>query len=150
DPATKHLFELVDRVAQSDISVLLLGETGVGKEVVAEAIHARSQRAKAPFIRLHLAALSPTLIEAELFGHDRGAFTGATTAKPGLLEVADGGTVLLDEIGELTPALQIKLLRVLEERMVMRVGALAPRSIDVRFIAATNRDLRSSIAARSF
>ena len=131
----------MDRVAASDISVLLLGETGAGKEVMAEAIHSRSPRAGKPLLRLNCAALSETLLESELFGHEKGAFTGADKSKPGLLETADGGTVFLDEIGEMPATLQAKLLRVLEERMVTRVGGLRPKPIDVRFISATHRDL---------
>jgi DNA-binding NtrC family response regulator len=138
------------RVARGTISVLILGETGVGKERMAEAIHRASPRAGAPFVCVNCAALSESLVESELFGHDRGAFTGATGSKPGLLEIADGGTVFLDEIGELPPGLQVKLLRVLEERKLLRVGAVRPRAIDVRFVSATNRDLRDEIAAGRF
>jgi two-component system response regulator AtoC len=141
DPAMQQLYRLVDRVAASDISVLLLGETGVGKEVMAEALHARSPRASKPLLRLNCAALSESLLESELFGHEKGAFTGADKSKPGLLETAEGGTVFLDEIGEMPASLQAKLLRVLEERMVTRVGALRPKPIDVRFISATHKDL---------
>jgi two-component system response regulator AtoC len=141
DPVMLQLYRLVERVAASDISVLLLGETGVGKEVMAEAIHTRSPRADKPLLRLNCAALSESLLESELFGHEKGAFTGADKSKPGLLETAEGGTVFLDEIGEMPPALQAKLLRVLEERMVTRVGGLRPKPIDVRFISATHRDL---------
>ncbi len=146
----RELHNLIGRIAPSDISVLLLGETGVGKEVMAETIHRRSRRADGPFLRLNCAALSETLLESELFGHERGAFTGATGAKPGLLETAAGGTVLLDEVGELPLSVQVKLLRVFEERAVMRVGALAPIAIDVRFVAATNRDLGQAIARGTF
>src|SRR5262249_51319801 len=136
----EQLRSLIERIAQSDISVLILGETGVGKEVAAEAVHRASPRADKPFLRLHCAAISESLLESELFGYERGAFTGAVGTKPGLLETADGGTVLLDEVGELPIAIQVKLLRVLETREVMRVGGLKPRAIDVRFVAATNRD----------
>jgi DNA-binding NtrC family response regulator len=139
----ERLLRLRDRVAQSSISVLLLGETGAGKEVLAESIHLQSPRASGPFLRLNCAALSETLLESELFGHEKGAFTGAIAPKPGLLETAHGGTVLLDEVGELPASLQVKLLRVLEERQVLRVGGLRPRPIDVRFISATNRDLQA-------
>jgi DNA-binding NtrC family response regulator len=141
---------VLDRIAASTISVLILGETGVGKEVLAEAVHHRSPRAARPFLRLNCAALSDTLLESELFGHERGAFTGADRAKAGLLETADGGTVFLDEIGELPMATQVALLRVIEQREVMRVGALASRPIDVRFVAATHRDLSAEIAAGRF
>jgi len=143
--AMAQLHRLVDRIAASSITVLLLGETGVGKDVMAQSIHARSPRAQKPFLRLNCAALPESLVESELFGHERGAFTGATQPKPGLLEAAQGGTVLLDEVGELPLPLQAKLLRVFEEQHVLRVGALNPRSIDVRFIAATNRDLEAAV-----
>ena len=150
DPAMVHLYSLAERVAAGNISVLLLGETGAGKEVLAEHIHRRSPRADKPYLRLNCAALSETLFESELFGHEKGAFTGAVQTKPGLLETADGGTVFLDEIGELPTAAQVKLLRVLEERKVLRVGGLEPRSIDVRFIAATNRDVDDSVGRGTF
>jgi len=150
DPAMERVLDLVDRVADSPISVLLLGETGVGKELVAEAVHRASGRASKPFLKINCGALSPALLESELFGHERGAFTGADRAKAGLLESADGGTVFLDEIGELPMPLQVKLLRVLEERQVLRVGGLAPRPFDVRFVAATNRDLRAEVERGTF
>jgi DNA-binding NtrC family response regulator len=150
DPAMKKLHELAERVAQGQISVLLLGETGAGKEVLAESIHLASPRRNKPFLRLNCAALSESLLESELFGHEKGAFTGAVNAKAGLLESADGGTVFLDEIGELTPAIQVKLLRVLEDRKVTRVGGLAPRPVDVRFVAATNRDLEAEVRKGTF
>jgi len=150
DPATRALHQLVERVAAGSISVLLLGETGVGKEVVAESLHRRSARAGGPFLRINCASLSETLLESELFGHERGAFTGALQAKPGLLEISHGGTVFLDEVGELPPALQARLLRVLEERQVLRVGALKPRPLDVRFVAATNRDLAADVESGRF
>jgi len=150
DPVMQQLYRLVERVAASNISVLILGETGAGKEVVAEALHRRSRRARGPFVRLNCCALTETLLENELFGHERGAFTGATQTKPGLLETAEGGTVFLDEVGELPVSIQVKLLRVLEERKVLRVGALKPRSIDVRFVSATNRDLEAEAARGAF
>ncbi|HEY3352486.1 MAG TPA: sigma 54-interacting transcriptional regulator, partial [Polyangia bacterium] len=143
DPVMRRLHELCAQVAAGTISVLLLGETGVGKEVIAERLHRLSPRADRPLLRLNCAALSESLLESELFGHERGAFTGATQTKPGLLETAQGGTVLLDEIGDLSAGLQAKLLRVLEERQVRRVGGLKPRPIDVRFIAATHHDLEA-------
>jgi two-component system response regulator AtoC len=146
----QELHDLVERVAPSLISVLILGETGVGKEVLAERIHRASRRAGQPFLKLNCAALSESLLESELFGHERGAFTGATCAKPGLLETADGGTVFLDEIGELPLGLQAKLLRVIEERAVLPVGGLKTRVIDVRFVAATNRDLEAEIERGAF
>jgi len=142
--------KLVERIAAGDISVLILGETGVGKEVLSERIHRLSPRARAPFLRLNCAALSESLLESELFGHVKGSFTGATQAKPGLLETASGGTVFLDEIGELPMTVQVKLLRVLEDRKVMRVGGIKPTRIDVRFVAATNRDVETEVARGRF
>jgi transcriptional regulator with GAF, ATPase, and Fis domain len=150
-PAMRAVYDMVESVAASHLTVLITGETGVGKELVAEAIHrssgARSARA---FLRINCAALTPTLLESELFGHERGAFTGAVREKHGLFEAADGGTAFLDEIGELSPAAQAKLLRVLETREVIRVGGVKGRLVDVRFIAATNRDLPSEVARGSF
>ncbi|HEX6795218.1 MAG TPA: sigma 54-interacting transcriptional regulator, partial [Casimicrobiaceae bacterium] len=146
----RTLLRFTEQVAKSDLSVLVLGETGVGKEVLAETVHRLSPRAAGPFVKLHCAVFSDSLLESELFGHEKGAFTGALTAKPGLLETADGGTVLLDEIGELPLSTQVKLLRVLEDRNVLRIGALAPRAIDVRFRAATNRDLDAEVARGTF
>ncbi|WP_437566744.1 sigma 54-interacting transcriptional regulator [Sorangium sp. So ce542] len=152
DPAMRALYEQAYLAAPGLISVLLLGETGTGKEVLARAIHRRSSpaRARGPFLGLNCAALSETLLESELFGHERGAFTGALQTKPGLFEAADGGTVFLDEVGELPKATQVKLLRVLEERQVLRVGGRAPRSIDVRFLSATHRDLEAEVARGAF
>ncbi len=150
DPAMRELYRVVDRIAAGTISVMLLGETGVGKEIVAEAVHQRSSRRGAPFVRLNCAALSEALLESELFGHEKGAFTGADATKPGLLETASGGTVFLDEVGELPLALQAKLLRVIDERKVLRVGGLAPRPIDVRIVSATNRDLEQEVLNRAF
>jgi DNA-binding NtrC family response regulator len=149
-PAVVQLYRTLVQVAAGRISVLLLGETGAGKEVVARALHRSSPRREGPFVRLNCAALSPTLLESELFGHEKGAFTGAMRAKPGLLETAVGGTVFLDEVGELPLDTQVKLLRVIEEREVLRVGGLQPRSIDVRFVAATNRDLDAAVARGAF
>jgi MoxR-like ATPase len=150
DGAMRELERLVERIAQGTISVLIMGETGVGKEILAERVHRLSPRAGRPFVRLNCAALSESLVESELFGHERGAFTGAGVLKPGLLETADGGTVFLDEVGELPLAVQAKLLRVLEDRQVQRVGALKPRAIDVRFVAATNRDLEAEVQRGRF
>jgi DNA-binding NtrC family response regulator len=149
-PAMRHIYEMVERVAQGPISVLLLGETGVGKEVMAEAIHRRSPRSRGAFVALNCAALSETLLESELFGHEAGAFTGAVRSKPGLFETADGGTVFLDEVGELPLTIQVKLLRVLEDRKVLRVGGLSRRPINVRFISATNRDLEGEARKGTF
>jgi two-component system, NtrC family, response regulator AtoC len=150
DGAMQQLHRVVERVAAGTISVLILGETGVGKEVLAETVHKLSPRAVHPFLRLNCAALSESLLESELFGHERGAFTGAVQAKPGLLETAQGGTVFIDEIGELPVSIQVKLLRVIETRQVLRVGALKTRPIDVRFVAATNRDLEVEIERGTF
>lgn len=149
-PQMREVYDLAGRVAQSDISVLILGETGSGKEVLASSIHRRSPRAAKPFLCLNCGAFSESLLESEIFGHEKGAFTGAVRTKVGLLESADGGTVFLDEIGEMPPALQIKLLRVIEERKITRVGDVKPRSIDVRFLAATHRDLAEEIARGAF
>ena len=149
DPAPERASSLVCDIAASDATVLILGETGVGKEVLAQTIHSLSGRS-GPMVRINCAALSESLLESELFGHERGAFTGATTAKPGLLESAEGGTVFLDEVGELPPALQAKLLRALEAREVLRLGSIKPITIDARFIAATNRDLVGEVAAGRF
>ncbi|HEY6459574.1 MAG TPA: sigma 54-interacting transcriptional regulator [Polyangiaceae bacterium] len=132
---------IVERVARSDLSIIVGGETGVGKEVLVESIHRASERASGPLLRLNCAAFPENLLEAELFGYERGAFTGATEAKPGLLESARAGTILLDEVAELSLSTQAKFLGVLERREVTRLGALHPRPIDARFIAATHRDL---------
>ncbi|HTM22744.1 MAG TPA: sigma 54-interacting transcriptional regulator, partial [Kofleriaceae bacterium] len=149
-PSMARLEALVARVAPGNINVLLLGETGVGKEVTAETIHQLSSRRDRPFLCLNCAAFPETLLESELFGHERGAFTGASGAKPGLLETARGGTVLLDEIGEMPLSVQAKLLRVIEDKQVLPLGAVKPRAIDVRFIAATNRDLEAEAARGRF
>ncbi len=148
--AMQQLDRLVDRIAAGMISVLVLGETGVGKERLAERIHQRSQRAKGPFLRLNCSALSESLLESELFGHEKGSFTGAVQAKKGLLETAQGGTAFFDEVGELSLSMQVKLLRVIEERQATRVGGLRPYSIDVRFVSATNRDLELAITEGRF
>jgi len=150
DPRMREVHALIERVAPADIPVLLLGETGVGKEVLAERIHGASPRRHRPMLRLNCAALSEQLVESELFGHERGAFTGAVTAKPGLLEGAAGGTVLLDEIGDLRLESQAKLLRVIEEGKALRVGGVTARPVDVRFLAATHRDLERAVAAGTF
>ena len=150
DPKMRELFELAGRVASSPLSVLVLGETGTGKEVVAAAIHELSPRAARPFLRLNCATLNEALLESELFGHEAGAFTGAKGAKPGLLEVAGGGTVFLDEVADLPAAVQAKLLRVVENRQMTRVGGVQVLSVDVRFVAATNRDLLAEVRQRRF
>ena len=143
--AMRKLFQLVDRIAPGTIPVLLLGETGVGKEVVAAAIHERSPRKGKPYLRLNCSAFAENLLESELFGFEAGAFSGARAAKPGLFETANGGTVLLDEIGEMPLAIQAKLLRVIETREVIPLGGTRVRKLDVRFLSATNRDLSKRI-----
>ncbi len=148
--AMEELRGLVARIAPSNLSVLIIGETGVGKEVMAQTVHRLSPRAQKTFLAISCAALPEPLLESELFGHERGAFTGASSAKKGLLETADGGTVFLDEIGELPQSTQVKLLRVLEERRITRLGGLVAKSLDVRFVAATNRDLEAEIQKGSF
>jgi DNA-binding NtrC family response regulator len=147
DPAMAKTYELLQKLAASDIAVLVVGETGAGKEMAAYAIHACSRRAAAPLIAVNCAALPETLIESELFGHEKGAFSGADRTKPGLIERAAGGTLFLDELLELPPPAQAKLLRALEERAVHRVGGLAPISVDFRLVAATNRDVATEVAA---
>ncbi len=150
DPRMDRVRQLAARAASSNINVLILGETGVGKEVLARGIHRQSARSTQPFLALNCAGLSESLIESELFGYEKGAFTGAGQAKLGLLESANGGTVFLDEIGEMPSGLQARLLRVIESREVLPVGALKPRTIDVRFVAATNRDLEAEVLRGSF
>jgi DNA-binding NtrC family response regulator len=150
DPAMQRVLALAERAAAGNINVLILGETGAGKEVLARTLHGLSARASRPFVCVDCAALSATLLESELFGHERGAFTGAASAKPGLLETAPGGTVFLDEVGDLPLPLQAKLLRAIENRQITRVGGVRPRDIDVRFVAATNRDLESAITSGEF
>jgi len=150
DPAMRDLYRLLERVAHGSIPVMLLGETGVGKEVLASAVHRASPRHAGPFVRLNCAALSESLVESELFGHEKGAFTGADQAKAGLMEIASGGTLFLDEVGELPLASQAKLLRALEQKEIMRVGALKARPIDVRLVSATNRELEAEIEAGRF
>ncbi|HET9931194.1 MAG TPA: sigma 54-interacting transcriptional regulator [Polyangiaceae bacterium] len=140
DPAMRAVYAEAYGAARATISVLILGETGVGKELLARAIHGRSPRAGGPFVSVNCAAFSESLLEAELFGYERGAFTGARDAREGLFEAANGGTLFLDEVGEATQATQAKLLRVVEERAVTRIGARRPRAIDVRIVSATNRD----------
>jgi two-component system nitrogen regulation response regulator GlnG len=149
-PAMQELFKQIALVAPTDVPVLITGESGTGKELVARAIHRHSNRKHGPMLPICLAALSPGLVEGELFGHVRGAFTGATQDRKGLLELADGGTVLLDEVGDVPPALQVKLLRAIEHREVTPVGDARPRPIDVRFLAATNRPLGELMASGQF
>ncbi len=149
-PAMHAVREQIARVAPTDSTVLILGETGTGKELVAQAIHKSSRRAAEPFIAVNCAALSENLLESELFGHERGAFTGADRARQGLFEAAHHGTLFLDEAGEMPLSLQTKLLRVLMDGRVLRVGATTPRSVDVRIIAATHRDLQRRVAEGRF
>ncbi len=146
----KDIFQFVARVAPADSTVLIEGESGTGKELAARALHRNSRRSSKPFVAINCAAIPESLLENELFGHERGAFTGATGLKKGRLEVADGGVVFLDEIGELAPTLQVKLLRVLQEREFDRVGGTHPVKIDVRLIAATNRDLTEAVRKGEF
>jgi two-component system response regulator GlrR len=148
--AMRELFARLARVARSEATVLIQGETGTGKEVAARAIHEASPRAGGPFVIIDCGALPENLLEAELFGHTRGAFTGAVEARAGAIEAADGGTVFLDEVGELPLTMQPKLLRVLESRTVRRLGETGHRSVDVRFLSATNRDLRTMVNTRAF
>jgi two-component system, NtrC family, response regulator AtoC len=150
DPNMLGLYDQVARAAASSINVLVLGETGVGKEVLARAIHKLSARKAGPFVALNCAALTESLLQSELFGHEKGAFTGALQARAGLLETAASGTVFLDEIGDLPLSIQTKLLRALEDRKVLRVGGRAEREIDVRFVAATNRDIEAEAEAGTF
>ena len=149
-PAMEHIFDLIPEVAQSDSSILLIGETGTGKELVAKAIHAKSRRAHLPFIAINCGALPDTLLESELFGHQKGVFTGATHARKGFLEVVSGGTLFLDEIGEISPKMQIDLLRVLEEKKITSIGSREPVDVDFRLISATSRDLGKGITDGSF
>jgi two-component system, NtrC family, response regulator HydG len=146
----KNLISMARRVANVDTTVLITGESGVGKERIATLLHVASSRASCPFVSVNCAAISETLLESELFGHARGAFTGAVSARPGLFESAQRGTLLLDEIGEISPGMQVKLLRVLQEREIRRVGENVIRPVDVRIIAATNRDLVSAVASGFF
>ncbi|UVO16924.1 sigma-54-dependent transcriptional regulator [Stutzerimonas stutzeri] len=149
-PASRQLLELAARVAQSDSTVLISGESGTGKEVLARYIHQQSPRANGPFIAINCAAIPDNMLEATLFGHEKGAFTGAVAAQPGKFELADGGTLLLDEISEMALPLQAKLLRVLQEREVERVGARKPITLDIRVLATTNRNLQGEVAAGRF
>jgi transcriptional regulator with PAS, ATPase and Fis domain len=144
------IFELVRKAARSDANILVLGESGTGKELIARAIHANSPRATQAFVPVDCASLPEPLLESELFGHEKGAFTGAVKAKRGLMEVADRGTLFLDEIGELPLALQAKLLRVLQERQLRHVGGTAQIDVDVRVVSATNRDLREAVTKGQF
>lgn len=148
--AMRHIFDLVRKVAPTKASVLITGESGVGKEVIADAIHNLSPRREKPLVKVHCAALAESLLESELFGHEKGAFTGAQNRKRGRFEMADSGSLFLDEIGEINQNVQIKILRVLQEKKFERVGGEATVDVDVRFIAATNRDLKLEIAEGRF
>ena len=150
DPRVVDLLETVDRIAARDVSVLVTGESGTGKELIARRLHARSPRAGGPFVAVNCAALPETLAESELFGHERGAFTGADRQRRGRFEEANGGTLFLDEVGELSAPLQAKLLRVLEERVVRRLGGAEDLAVDVRLVAATNRELADAVGQGSF
>jgi len=149
-PAMRKLMDLARRIAKVDSTVLITGESGSGKERIARLIHDQSTRSAGPFIAVNCGAISETLLESELFGHARGAFTGATQDRAGLFEAAGGGTLLLDEVGEVSPGMQVKLLRALQEREIRRVGENKTRPIDVRILAATNRDLVSGVAGGAF
>ena len=149
-PAMQAVFDVIEQVAPTKASVLITGESGTGKELVAQAIHQNGPRSKAPFVKLHCAALAETILESELFGHEKGAFTGAMGRREGRFKQADGGTLFLDEIGDISPAIQVKLLRFLQERTFERVGGNETLKVDVRIIAATNRDLEAEVAAGKF
>ncbi len=149
-PAMTQVFELVKKAARSEANILVLGESGTGKELIARAIHANSPRAGQPFVPVDCASLPEQLLESELFGHEKGAFTGAVRSKTGLMETAHRGTLFLDEIADLPASLQVKLLRVLQERQIRRVGGTALVDVDVRLVSATNRDLREAIAKGQF
>jgi two-component system response regulator HydG len=149
-PAMQEVFNVVEQVAPTKASVLITGESGTGKELVAQALHENSPRAAAPFVKLHCASLAETLLESELFGHEKGSFTGAAGRREGRFKQADGGTLFLDEIGEISPSIQVKLLRFLQEKTFERVGGNETIKVDVRIIAATNRDLASDAAAGRF
>jgi len=149
-PQIKKVYDLIKRVAQTKTNILISGESGTGKELVAKAIHQASQRKEKPIVTINCAGIPENLIESELFGYRKGAFTGAAADKEGLFDVADGGTVFLDEVGELTPAIQVKLLRVIQERTFTAVGGTEEKSVDVRFVSATNKDLEEEVINNNF
>src|SRR5690349_19712950 len=144
--AMRGVYQIIEAVAPSNASVLILGESGTGKELVARALHSKSERAKGPFFALNCAALPKEILENELFGHEKGAFTGSTNEKPGAFEMASGGTIFLDEVAEMSPDIQVKLLRALETRQVRRLGGRKEIPVDIRIVAATNQDLQKAIA----
>ncbi len=149
-PKMKSVFKVIERIAESNVTVLVRGETGTGKELVAAAIHKRSKRKEEPFVKLNCAAITDTLIESELFGHEKGAFTDAKEARKGRFELADGGTLFLDEIGDISASAQVKLLRVLQEREFERVGGSKTIKVNVRLVAATNRNLEEMVKNGTF
>jgi two-component system response regulator HydG len=142
----RAVYQIIEAVAPSTASVLIFGESGTGKELVARAIHAKSERAKGPFFALNCAALPKDILENELFGHEKGAFTGSTNEKPGAFEMADGGTIFLDEVAEMPPDIQVKLLRAIESRSIRRLGGKKEITVDIRILAATNRDLQKALS----
>src|SRR5436190_3625917 len=142
----RHVYQVIDAVAPSSASVLILGESGTGKELVARALHTKSERAKGPFFALNCAALPKEILENELFGHEKGAFTGSTNEKPGAFEMADGGTIFLDEVAEMPPDIQVKLLRAIESRSIRRLGGKKEIDVDIRILAATNRDIQKALS----
>jgi DNA-binding NtrC family response regulator len=144
--AMRSVYQVIDAVAPSNASVLILGESGTGKELVARAVHSKSERAKGPFFALNCAALPKEILENELFGHEKGAFTGSTNEKPGAFEMASGGTIFLDEVAEMSPDIQVKLLRALETRQVRRLGGRKEITVDIRIVAATNKNLQKAIS----
>src|SRR6202012_3822632 len=148
--AMQSIYKEIGRVASKPVSVLIRGETGTGKELIARAIYQHSDRANAPFVAINCAAIPETLLESELFGHERGAFTGAESRRIGRFEQADKGTIFLDEIGDMTPGTQVKLIRVLQEKCLQRVGGKETIPVDVRVIAATHRDLETAIKGNQF
>jgi two-component system NtrC family response regulator len=149
-PAMREIFAVVSRIARTDVTVLIQGESGTGKELLARAVHANSARSHRPFVAINCGAIPDTLLESELFGHERGAYTGAHVQRRGKLELADGGTLFLDEVGEMSPPLQVKLLRFLQERELERVGGREVLRVDARVVAATNKDLKAELQARRF
>jgi len=149
-PAMQKVFDLIPEVAQSDSSVLIGGETGTGKELVAKAIHAKGKRSHLPFVAINCGAMPETLLESELFGHQKGAFTGATHSRKGFFEVVSGGTLFLDEVGEISPKMQVDLLRVLEEKKIIRIGDRQPVDVDFRLISATRKDIQKDLAEGPF